>query len=1029
MNEAILRALMQLFAFLVDTEQDGLAGNARGVVHSYLEKEFSDEQVDSFLVQFDEMLHSYHQEATHTEEHDGTFVFSQSLNGIVSKINQEFEQYHKMWLVLQLIEFLGDGGVVTDKRLELIRALAASFRINEFEFNNSMQFILGGEEEMPHNEKLLFINSDEAYSHPKVKHILSSKLKGKVYVLHIDSTNTFLIKYFGENNLFLNGHNVKVGRAYILGAGSVIRSPKTDPIYYSKVASKFISGSAKEKIRFTAANISFTYKGTDNGIQPFSFQAESGQLVGVMGNSGVGKSILLNVLNGNQKLNSGRICINGFDISTEKKELEGIIGYVPQDDLLIEELSVFQNLMFNARLCFSKYTEAELLAVVNQCLGDFDLMEAQDLKVGNPLNKFISGGQRKRLNIALELMREPALLFVDEPTSGLSSSDSEKVMMLLKRQTIKGKLVIVNIHQPSSDIFKIFDKLLVMDHGGRIIFQGNPMDAVVYFRDAAHYLKAEESECYACGNVNTEQILKIIEARVVNEYGRLTRKRKRSAREWYDLYLKNVEPKLKQVICGEKSILPQNAFKIPSRTKQLGIFMKRNVLSKLADSQYLSIALLEAPALALIIGFFTRYAADNSRYLFGLNDNIPSFLFMSVVAALFMGLSVSAEEIIKDRRIKQREKFLNLSHFSYINSKVITMMAISAIQALLFVAVSNLLLNIGGMFFSYWLVFFSAAFSANMIGLNISAALTSVVAIYISIPLILVPQLLFSGVVVPFHKLHRMVTSQEQVPVIGDLMFSRWAYEALMVYQFKENRFEKNFYTFDQELSQCSYTANYLIPLVQLKVQELQRFSQLNKNSEVVIHKKLLISNGIDQIVKDLNTDKNNTVKASLHVTSAYNTDSVITFLAAARQQLNVRFDSTMRRRDRAYHALEVKLGGKEMVLKQKQHYYNNSLADIVLNNNELVKIAEEEDKFVRRKDPIFMIPENQFGRAHYYAPVKRLGSFAIDTYWFNVLVLWFFSGLLYATLMLDTWRVVVKYFEIFKFRRLARRISRYLPK
>jgi hypothetical protein len=117
------------------------------------------------------------------------------------------------------------------------------------------------------------------------------------------------------------------------------------------------------------------------------------------------------------------------------------------------------------------------------------------------------------------------------------------------------------------------------------------------------------------------------------------------------------------------------------------------------------------------------------------------------------------------------------------------------------------------------------------------------------------------------------------------------------------------------------------------------------------------------------------------------------------------------------------------MVLKQKQHYYNNSLADIVLNNNELVKIAEEDDKFVRRKDPIFMIPENQFGRAHYYAPVKRLGSFAIDTYWFNVLVLWFFSGLLYATLMLDTWRVVVKYFEIFKFRRLARRISRYLPK
>ncbi len=1029
MNESILKALMQLFAFLIDTEQDGLTENARGVVRSYLEKEFSDQQVDSFLVQFDEMLHLYHQVATHTEEHDGTFVFSQSLNSIVEKINQEFEQYPKMWLVLQLIEFLGDSGEVTDKRLELIRALASSFRISVFEFNNAMQFILGGEEEMPHNEKLLFVNSDDSFSHPKVKHLLSSNLKGKVFVLHIDSTNTFLIKYFGENNLFLNGHNVKVGRAYIFGVGSVIRSPKISPIYYSKVATKFITGLAKEKIRFTASNISFRYKGTENGIQPFNLQAESGQLVGVMGNSGVGKSILLNVLNGNQKLNTGRICINGFDISKDKKELEGIIGYVPQDDLLIEELTVFQNLMFNARLCFSEHSEGELLDEVNTCLSDFELVEAQELKVGNPLNKFISGGQRKRLNIALELMREPALLFVDEPTSGLSSADSEKVMLLLKRQTIKGKLVIVNIHQPSSDIYKIFDKLLVMDHGGRIIYQGNPMDAVVYFRNAAHYLKADESECFACGNVNTEQILKIVESRVVNEYGLPTRKRKRSARDWYDLYLRKVEPTLKQIVCGEKCILPNNPFKIPSRAKQLGIFMRRNMLSKLADSQYLSIALLEAPILALIIGFFTRFAANGSGYLFGLNDNIPSFLFMSVVASLFMGLSVSAEEIIKDRRIRQRETFLNLSRFSYINSKVLTMMVISAIQALLFVTVSNLLLEIGGMFFSYWLIFFSAAFCANMIGLNISAALTSVVAIYISIPLILVPQLLFSGVVVPFHKLHRTVTSQEYVPLIGDLMLSRWAYEALMVHQFKDNRFEKHFYAFDQELSQYSYTFNYLIPLVQLKVQELQRQQQLGGDSDLLAHKRVLIKNGLVQILGDCHSTHAGGYPLARYVDDVFNGDSVLAFLTIARKDLNDRFDSSMRRRDRAFHTLELQLGGKEKVLQLKQRFYNAAIADIVLNNNELVKIAEDEDRFIQRKDPVFMISNNRYGRAHFFAPVKRVGSWFIDTFWFNFLVFWLFSGVLYAMLMLDTWRIVAKYFEIFKFRRLARRIARYLPK
>ena len=122
------------------------------------------------------------------------------------------------------------------------------------------------------------------------------------------------------------------------------------------------------------------------------------------------------------------------------------------------------------------------------------------------VNTFLSGGQRKRLNIALELLREPSVLFVDEPTSGLSSADSEKVMNLLKRQTFKGKMVFANIHQPSSEIFSLFDKLLVVDQGGRVIYYGNPLDAISYFKRASHYVDAEESECLSCGNVNIDQI-------------------------------------------------------------------------------------------------------------------------------------------------------------------------------------------------------------------------------------------------------------------------------------------------------------------------------------------------------------------------------------------------------------------------------------------------------------------------------------------------------------------------------------------
>ena len=141
---------------------------------------------------------------------------------------------------------------------------------------------------------------------------------------------------------------------------------------------------------------------------------------------------------GKQNLHQGNLYINGYDIHADSEKLTGLIGFVPQDDMLIEELTVYQNLYFNARLCFGDYNEEQLNKTVEKVLIDLDLYEIKDLQVGDPMNKKVSGGQRKRLNIGLELMREPAVLFVDEPTSGLSSFDSEKVMVLLKNQALAG---------------------------------------------------------------------------------------------------------------------------------------------------------------------------------------------------------------------------------------------------------------------------------------------------------------------------------------------------------------------------------------------------------------------------------------------------------------------------------------------------------------------------------------------------------------------------------------------------------------
>ena len=160
------------------------------------------------------------------------------------------------------------------------------------------------------------------------------------------------------------------------------------------------------------------------------------------------------------------------------------------------------------------------------------MFEKRDLKVGSPFNKVISGGQRKRLNIALELIREPSVLFLDEPTSGLSSRDSENLMDLLRDLTLKGKLIFTVIHQPSSEIFKMFDKVIILDQEGCMAYFGNPVDSVIYFKTLDAQINSNLGECPSCGNVNTETIFNIIETQVVDEFGKYTEKRKVKPKEW-----------------------------------------------------------------------------------------------------------------------------------------------------------------------------------------------------------------------------------------------------------------------------------------------------------------------------------------------------------------------------------------------------------------------------------------------------------------------------------------------------------------
>ena len=785
------------------------------------------------------------------------------------------------------------------------------------------------------------------------------------------------------------------------------------------------------KINFSAEDVEFRFPNTQNGVFPFTLYEESGYLIGIMGGSGVGKSTLLNLLNGSLKPRQGRIMINGYDVQKEKGKLEGIIGFIPQDDLLIEELTVYQNLYFNAKLCFGELSKEKIEQRVHRVLFELDLSEVQHLKVGNALNKYISGGQRKRLNIALELIREPYVLFVDEPTSGLSSSDSEMVIDLLKEQSHKGKLVIVNIHQPSSDIFKRFDKLIVMDKGGRIVFHGNPADSLVYFKSENLLINADDGECPTCGNVSPEQILQIIESKKVNEYGDYIEERQVPPEDWYEGYIKKLKPDLNPG-AEIKSDLPQTDFHPPHKWQQFKIFSFRNLLTKLSDRQYLIINLLEAPLLALVLGWFTKYNAGTEghpgKYIFGDNVNLPVYIFMSVVVALFLGLMVSAEEIIRDRRLLKRELFLNLSRFSYYNSKIVLLAGISLVQTGIYVWLGNSLLEIRNMFFPYWVMLFACSFLANMVGLNISAALKSVVAIYILIPLLLVPQILLGGAMVRFEKLNSRLSNPKYVPMVGDLMASRWAYEALAVYQFKENDYEKLFFATDRVASTAAFQLNYLLPELLLKLSTVERNIKSNQNYPQTEEFLTILKNETSHLSGQIPVDDNSFVD-NLNI-SDFNLSVAVKvrkFIELCRRYYNKLLDSSVEKKDKELLALKKRLGGTDQLLAFKQAFSNTSLEETVLNKRETVKIEENNGRLIRKDEPVYESPENIYGRAQFFAPEKKFLFWTFQTFLFNLLVIIAMIVFFYITLITEVLRRIIGFFEVYNFRFLVNFISGFV--
>ncbi|OFX38165.1 MAG: ABC transporter [Bacteroidetes bacterium GWA2_40_15] len=1033
MSEEILKALMELFALIVK-QDGGMTANERKYISAFLTKQLSRESVNEYLALFEEHAGPVTSRLTVKEPAALSVKDSVKIFAICKKINKTLNQVQKVVVLMRVYELVNADRQFTPQRMNIINTVAEVFRISSVEFAAIEQFVKNDDPENLINPSILMlVPEDEECDH--CKKMLSGYTNTRIFLLRIASVDLYFVKYYSPEQLFLNGLPITAGQVYTFAKGGSIRSQHGKPIYYSDVSSHFLSDIIIHKISFTVENLAYRFTENQPAIDNISFSVEEGKLIGIMGSSGSGKTTLLNLMCGIIKPSSGSIKINGLDINRSSGAVEGVFGYVPQDDLLIEDLTVFENLYYAACQCFRDKNREELTILVNLTLGNLGLLEKRDLKVGSPFNKVISGGQRKRLNIALELIREPLVLFLDEPTSGLSSRDSENLMDLLRDLTLKGKLIFNVIHQPSSEIFKMFDKVIILDRGGHMAWFGNPVDSVVYFKTTDLQINSTRAECPSCGNVNPETIFNIIETQVVDEFGRYTEKRKVKPEEWSQFF--DSKYPFRQV--PEIKEPPHNNLNRPGTFRQFAIYFSRDIKSKIANRQYILLTLLEAPILGFVLSFIIRYIPDpkSDVYIFSENENIPIYIFMSLIVALFLGLTISAEEIFRDRKILKRERFLNLSRASYLLSKVAILIIISAFQAFLFIIIGNPILGIKGLYFNYWLALFSTAFCANMLGLNISASFNSAITIYIVIPLLIIPMMVLSGAMFPFDKLNRIIGNVDKVPLIAEIMPTRWTYEALIVTQFKDNRYSKVMYTregktyFDlqMDISKAEFNKVHRIKILSdahdITLSEYRTFLRYTGvNSDQALKRntpyytrldllrneiqKLASHNGVLQFAY---TDKLTPESFDQEVS-----DSLSTYLDRLDRHFSRISNISRDIKDRFYTLNSANLKDLE------NDYFNYKLQEIVTKPYERKKILEYNNTLIQNTDPIYLEPAKRglLGfRTHFYTPSKYIFGIKTDTFVFNILAVLLSTLFLYVTLYFELLGKAIRFIENLKFRKM----------
>lgn len=512
------------------------------------------------------------------------------------------------------------------------------------------------------------------------------------------------------------------------------------------------------QIRIQIKNLNKTVDLPDGGkrclLENINLVIEPREFVAILGGSGAGKSTLLGALTGIRPATSGEILVNGRNLYEEYHVFRSMIGYVPQDDIIHSDLTVREVLTYSARLRMpDDASPSEITEIVDKVMADLELTPRRDTLVKN-----LSGGQRKRVNIGVELLTSPSIFLLDEPTSGLDPGLEKTMMEMLRRLANDGRTIVLVTHATFN--INLCDKVIFLTEGGRLAFFGTPKEALAYYEteDFAEIYKKLSSE--------------------------------NAAREWAEkfqqspLYQKNIGSKMgdnrkERVTARPKQVSLEPGART-STVRQWWTLTSRYVRMMTRDRRNLLLLFLQPVIIAALIVVAFLHSAptfEESRYvpedmeitaqviaagnIEKVEENTQAetrrrssmcmSLAMMIFTAIWLGTSNSARELVKEMPVYRRERLVNLRITPYLLSKIVVLSVICFAQVTIMVMVVRLGLGLPS-FWPHVGAFFLVSLASVMMGLAISAIASNPDKAISAVPVLLVPQIILSGALIPMSR-------------------------------------------------------------------------------------------------------------------------------------------------------------------------------------------------------------------------------------------------------------------------------------